>query len=842
MEVSTEAQDARVGPPPARISKRALKGALAILLSMLISPLGVPAHADPLDLHPSICLDGAAGMVEQLARSAYSIRGCATPPRTDGWVWLHLSDPSVLKDLPAGWALLLDENRFDRITVAATNSDGSIQNYSYADGGVGHDWAPGGLLRFAFDSPGVEISSLSIGFHHLDGAIFIRKIEARTPDEEAARSMAWLILIGVLIGALISAMVYNLATYNGRRDRFQIWYAVWTVLTLGYCLSWTNFLGLFDDRLTGPLAVRLSDCFLGATVAAGTMLLLTLIEFEARHKYLLWTGYVLTVLSTLAGFAAAADTLLPPVWTDRVFNAVLILDVVWIAATIAVAIRRRSRIIWFFLLGWLPVIAVFMVRLARNMGFLPQSDTIDMATFACIAFEAVALSVTVACRLRDIGRARDRAARAMAVMQTEAETLRRAAMTDHLTQLDNRAAFQAALDQADPLTTLLLIDVDHLKSVNDSYGQELGDNLLRHMAMRLGQIVPDGTALARLGGDEFGILVPRSVEQALLERLDALQGEPWSQSGRTLSLWFSVGQTECNGSPVSAMHRADRALYWAKQRGGGRRQPYTAEFDRADSLAARLLADAPHALAAGEFTLYYQPLIDLKTGRQRGNEALLRWNHPELGLLAPPDFQILLMDETIGPRLQDEVISIALSALSDVGDGLAYIAVNFTGVHLRGAAAGRHILNRLQEAGVPPHRLCVEVTEGIALDHASDEIAEALHVLHTAGIRIAFDDFGTGYASLVHLLRFPVDIIKIDRSFVRQLTMPARNAHEIVRSVISLGKALHKQVVAEGIETEAQAAILRELGCDYGQGYLFARPGPLLQPPIYWPIHDESHG
>ncbi|WP_264812920.1 putative bifunctional diguanylate cyclase/phosphodiesterase [Gluconacetobacter sacchari] len=813
---------------------------MAILLSMLISSSDVAAHAGPIDLHSSICLDGAPGMAQQITHSVYRIRPCALPPRIDGWVWLRLSDPSVLKDLPSGWTLLLDENRFDRITVAATNSDGGVQSYEYSDGQVGHAWAPGGLLRFPFDSPGVGITSLSIGFHHLDGAIFIRKVEARTPDDEAARSTDWLILIGILIGALVSAMVYNLAIYNGRRDRFQFWYAAWTILALGYCLSWTNFLGILDDRLTGPMAVRLSECFLGTMIAAGTMLLLTLIEAEARHKRLLWSGYALTGLSTVAGFAAAADRLLPPLLTDRVFNIVLILDVVWIAATITVAIRRQSRIIWFFLLGWLPVIAVFTLRLARNLGLLPQSDTIDMATFACIAFESVALSVTVAYRLRDIGRTRDAAARTMAIMRAEADTLRRAAMTDHLTQLGNRAAFQAALEQADPLTVLLLIDVDHLKSVNDSYGQELGDNLLRHIARRLRQILPDDTVLARLGGDEFGILIPPAQEALLVERLDSLQGEPWSHAGRTLSLWFSAGQTECIGTPASALHRADRALHWAKQRGGGRRQPYTLEFDRADSLAARLLTDAPHALAAGEFVLYYQPLIDLKTGRQHGNEALLRWNHPDLGLLTPGDFQILLTDETIGPRLQDEVISIALAALSDAGEGLAYIAVNFTGVHLRGAAAGRHILNRLQEAGVPPHRLCVEVTEGIALDHASDEIAEALHILHMAGIRIAFDDFGTGYASLVHLLRFPVDVIKIDRSFVHQLTTPTRNAHEVIRSIISLGKALDKQVVAEGIETEAQATILRDLGCDYGQGYLFARPGPLLQPPIYWPVHDAS--
>lgn len=818
------------------------RGALAILLSMLISSLGVSAHADPVDLHASICLDGAPGMVEQLAHSAYSIRGCSLPARTDGWVWLRLSDPSVLKDLPSGWTLLLDENRFDRITVAALNSDGSIQSYEYSDGHVGSNWAPGGLLQFAFDSPGVAISGLSIGFHHLDGAIFIRKVEALAPADETTRSTDWLILIGIMIGTLVAATVYNLAIYNGRPDRFQFWYAAWTMLALGYCLSWTNSLGILSDRLTGPVAVRLSDCFLGMMIAAGTMLLLTIIEADARHKRLLWTGYALTILSTATGFAAAADMIFPPVGADRLFNVILVLDVLWIAATITVAIRRRSRIVWLFLLGWLPVIVVFALRLARNMGLLPQNDTIDMATFACIAFESVALSVTVAQRLRDIGRTRDAAARAMAIMQAEAETWRRAAMTDHLTQLGNRAAFQLALEQTEPLTTLLLLDVDHLKSVNDSYGQDLGDNLLRHMATRLSEIVPDDTILTRLGGDEFGILVPKSSEAMFLERLDALQGEPWSHSGRTLSLWFSVGQTECAGSPVSAMHRADRALYWAKQRGGGRRQPYTQEFDRADSLAARLMTDAPRALATGEFVLYYQPLVDLKTGRQHGNEALLRWNHPELGLLTPPDFQILLMDETLGPRLQDEVISIALTALSAAGDGLAYIAVNFTGVHLRGAAAGRHILNRLQEAGVPPHRLCVEVTEGIALDHASEEIAEALHVLHTAGIRTAFDDFGTGYASLVHLLRFPVDIIKIDRSFVCQLTTPTRNAHEVVRSIISLGKALDKQVVAEGIETEAQAAILRELGCDFGQGYLFARPGPLLQPPIYWPIHDESPG
>jgi diguanylate cyclase (GGDEF)-like protein len=526
---------------------------------------------------------------------------------------------------------------------------------------------------------------------------------------------------------------------------------------------------------------------------------------------------------------AALDRVVPPVASDHWLNATLMLSTLWGFTTIVIAVRRRSRIIWFYLAGWLPVICVFLVRLARNHGFVAQSDVVDMATFAAIALESIVLSVTIAYRFRHLRRDRDVANKAIAAMKIEAHTLRRAAHTDFLTTLGNRAAFQVALENVGPDVALFLVDLDHLKEVNDSFGHQCGDELLRHVARRLRTIIPDPILLARTGGDEFAVLLAERDEAQVMEAIDMLQGEVWCYGGRSLSLSFSVGHARTsqeNADPGTLYQQADFAMCRAKHLGRGRRCRYDPTIARLLDLESQLLAEAPRALARGEFILHYQSIMSLDEERQIGAEALLRWQHPVHGLLRPQSFASLLTDEAIGPLIQDHVLSLTLRRLTELDESLGYIAVNFTGVQLRGAGAAHQILERLARKNIRPDRLCVELTEGIVLDRAAGEVAEALHLLHAAGVRIALDDFGTGYASLIHLQRIPVDILKIDRSFVSMLDKSDGQTREITRSMLSLGTALNKTVIAEGIETEAQRQQLRQLGCVVGQGYLFSMPGP----------------
>ncbi|MEO6153451.1 MAG: EAL domain-containing protein, partial [Croceibacterium sp.] len=226
------------------------------------------------------------------------------------------------------------------------------------------------------------------------------------------------------------------------------------------------------------------------------------------------------------------------------------------------------------------------------------------------------------------------------------------------------------------------------------------------------------------------------------------------------------------------------------------------------------------------FALHFQPIIDISTSALVSVEALLRWNHPELGMIGPGSFFTVLADPEIGPALQQHVIKLAIAELKRRPRFHGTLAVNFTSMDLRGREAAAKLLAKLADAGVPASSLCVEVTEGIILGKGGNGPAEALRVLHQAGVQIALDDFGTGYASLVHLKEIPVDVLKIDRSFVACLLDDGDESEEIVRAVLALGHGLKKTVVAEGVESVAQLLRLRELGCDHAQGFLFGRPSP----------------
>ena len=811
-------------------------GAL-LLLCLCYQPR--PARAAGTDLRHNACvtlLPDDAGDAA-VANASYRCDDDA-PTRGKGWIWLRL-DAARLHDLPPYWNLLVDQTRFDRIAILVGSANG-LHRIVRTSGALRDHWAPGGLLQFTIAPRGDAVDALYLGFRNIDDLSLMRKVVAIPAPVQARTDARWLLLMGIFAGTLLSALFYNVVIHTGRRPAFQRWYLAWVAAAFAYGMVWTNVAALVVPSLVGPVAVRLDFVLVGLMVAAGNMFFFAVIEDGILPRALSLTGRALGLFGVTLGIAAAADQVFPPVLTDRLLNYVIAGTAVTVAASCAIAVARRSRVVWFYLIGWSPVISVFVARLARNLGLMPQIDIVDMATFAALAFEALVLSLAIADRFRLVRRELDLAQRRRAIDLAEAEALRVAAQTDFLTGLGNRAAFQdaayALIVRGAPFS-LFLIDVDYLKDTNDRLGHAGGDALLGKVSDWLRDVAAQAPAarIARIGGDEFVILWPggRATEDALIERLAALQGRHWRYLGEERSASLSLGSARFpeDAAELDLLYQnADLALYNAKRLGRGRHLHYDALQRILRDLQVEFARDAESALETGQFLLYFQPIVALPSGEIRRHEALLRWDHPHYGLMSPDRFADVLVAERIGLQIQEHVLDLALASLRDHGARLGGLGVNFTSAQLSGPNSARQVLDRLAHYGVPPASLCVEVTEGVMLDRAADTILATLQTLHAAGVRIALDDFGTGFASLVHLRDMPVDSIKIDRSFIAGLDQGGGGTLAIVRAIIGLGRGLGKLVVAEGIETEAQARRLSDLGCHLGQGYLYGRPTPELLP------------
>src|SRR5690606_23033181 len=483
---------------------------------------------------------------------------------------------------------------------------------------------------------------------------------------------------------------------------------------------------------------------------------------------------VVALVCIASGIIAADERVVPAWFGDRLLNISLLLCVAISAVAIGIAAKRLSRVAWLYLLGWSPVIAVFAARLVRNLGLTPQSDLIDMATFAAIGFESLVFSLVLADRFLALKRERDDAAASARMMEVEKETLRRAAHSDFLTGLGNRAAFHEAMRQRFDRRerfTLFLIDADFLEELNDRQGHDAGDALLRHLGSELSALSGPGVSCSRIGGDEFAVLCDGGPDANQVSKaLDRLQGSLWvSQAwSGTLSLSIGVAAAANASSSADLFQQADVALYEAKKLGRGRRQAFDDRVRGQIQTRLDLIREAHWGLRRSEFQLHFQPIADLRSGKLIGVEALLRWRHPERGLLTPETFECVVADEEIGAAVQQRVIAIAFEDLHRHSGFAGTLAVNFTAMDLDGPERALGLLAKLARAGVSPERLCVEVTEGILIDKAG-ETAAALRILHDAGVRVALDDFGTGYASLVHLKEIPVDTLKIDMSFISGL-------------------------------------------------------------------------
>jgi diguanylate cyclase (GGDEF)-like protein len=383
-----------------------------------------------------------------------------------------------------------------------------------------------------------------------------------------------------------------------------------------------------------------------------------------------------------------------------------------------------------------------------------------------------------------------------------------------------------------------VIDLDGFKTVNDTLGHAVGDELLRLAGARLHARCPDSALLVRLGGDEFAILLPDSdATTAATTATDLLTAfdEPFLLNHRQVRLGGSIGVAPATPGADDAgdlLRDADLAMYAAKNAGRGRAVLFAPEM-RADAAErAALEEELRDAVEHHRLTVAYQPLVELTTGRCVGAEALVRWHHPDRGFI-PPDVFIPIAEEsdlvvTLGRAVLQRACTDAATWIADLPhDADFHIAVNLSVRQLEHPDLVHHILDALQTAGLPPARLVVEVTESVFLDDSGAGLA-TLEDLRALGIRVALDDFGTGYSSLGYLQRFAVDILKIDRRFVAALG--ADNGEpQLAGAIIGLAHSLHLDVVAEGIEETRQTEHLRDLGCRLGQGYLFARPAPATE-------------
>ncbi len=413
------------------------------------------------------------------------------------------------------------------------------------------------------------------------------------------------------------------------------------------------------------------------------------------------------------------------------------------------------------------------------------------------------------------------------------------AFHDSLTSLPNRSLFYdrifhglARARRANSKVALMLLDIDRFKIVNDSLGHDAGDILLKAIATRLIEGVRDMDTVARLGGDEFVVVLEgiHDVDDVIFvaNKLLATLARPLEISGHDISATVSIGVSmfpEDGADTDELLKNADIAMYKAKEAGKNNCQFYTKGMNATAVNYLLLENDLRRAIDQNQLTLYYQPQIDLKTGEMKGVEALVRWQHPERGLVSPAHF-IPLAEETglivpIGEWVLREACRQKRVWL-EAGKNVGQVALNLSPRQFRQKNFPGKVEAILRETGLDPKYLELEITESCAMEHAGETITQ-LNQLNQMGIQLAIDDFGTGYSSLAYLQRFPIQKLKIDRSFINDLNDDANDA-AIAKTIIRLAHSMQLNVIAEGVENEVQAEWLRNQGCDQGQGFLYAKP------------------
>jgi diguanylate cyclase (GGDEF)-like protein len=679
------------------------------------------------------------------------------------------------------------------------------------------------------------------------------------------RRAAWvLIVLGqfLFIAGDVTWSVYedvlHLDIYPNLGDVFYV--SGYVLIALGLWMLWryqravANIGALVDGLIVAvAAAVLLWVFFIGPAVLDGS---------AGLGEWLFNTAYPASDLLLIAISAQLAMRLgrSVPAWILLVGMVTLLAADIWyayLAADDAYSVGHPVDAFW-----WTSYVAIAALVVHERVGELsqprvdPNGPRVTLVRVAVLAATTMAAPLTIAARASagvslELGPLLGgtialfllvvlRLAIVASQLETSRGRLEHDATHDALTGLGNRALYSERVRQALAATTttplctaVLCIDLDDFKTVNDSLGHQAGDRMLQEVGGRLRSIVRRADSVARLGGDEFAILVDGEPADAALEIADRLLAElskpvvlgPNSTAHSSASIGIAFGSHE--DSVESLLRDADIAMYTAKNNGKSRWEVYRPGMRQQVLERFELRADLNQALERDEFFLHYQPIIEVDTGAVKGIEALVRWQHPTRGRVEPGRF-IALAEETglivpMGRWILREACAQAQS-LDPRPDG-PYVAVNISAVQLHSPNLADDVTDALRSSGLAPRRLLLELTESTMIDDYA-EAGERLATLRKMGVRIALDDFGAGYTSLRQLQSFPVDVVKLDQSFIKD-TM----AHDsgVLDGLISMANSLGLETVGEGIEESAQLSRLREAHCHYAQGYLFSRPVPVTQ-------------
>jgi diguanylate cyclase (GGDEF)-like protein len=415
------------------------------------------------------------------------------------------------------------------------------------------------------------------------------------------------------------------------------------------------------------------------------------------------------------------------------------------------------------------------------------------------------------------------------------------ALHDPLTKIANRGLFRNRVDHAlaklprtNTSLAVLFLDLDNFKAINDSLGHAAGDKLLFSVAERLQDCLRTTDTAARLGGDEFAVLVEsvnRSNEAVVIaERILSVFHQPFLIEGKEVYVGTSIGiaaSSDMTSTSEDLLRNADMAMYRAKNQGKGTYVVFEPHMHEALMERIELEEDLRRGIDAQEFTVHYQPILDLNSNRMLGMEALVRWVHPKHGLLAPMTFIPLAEETNLIVPLGDWILSEACRQVQEWRDeyGSEFdvsVTVNISIRQFQQKELVEMVTRALENSGLPPRSLVLEITESFMMQDTEVTIAK-LHDLKNLGVRLAIDDFGTGYSSLSYLQRFPIDILKIDKSFIDKLGQGSEGS-AVARAIIMMGDSLNLKTIAEGIEHPEQIDALQNLGCEAGQGFHFAKP------------------
>jgi diguanylate cyclase (GGDEF)-like protein/PAS domain S-box-containing protein len=436
------------------------------------------------------------------------------------------------------------------------------------------------------------------------------------------------------------------------------------------------------------------------------------------------------------------------------------------------------------------------------------------------------------------------------------ETIWRQANYDALTELPNRRLFldrlkheTARAQRAGRLVALMFIDLDRFKDVNDTFGHQTGDLLLVEAARRISECVRVTDTVARLGGDEFTVIMADLVQTERVSRIaqDMLESlaQPFSLHGEVAYVSASIGITifpSDTQDVETLLTNADQAMYVSKGLGRNRYSYFTGSLQATAQTRLQLGKDLRSALAAGQLELYAQPIVELGSGRVVKAEALLRWRHPAYGMVPPIQFIPIAEESNLINEIGDWVFKESARTAKQWYEARRAGAINGEAIQISVNKSPRQFLSgnteetwveHLKQLDLPTECIAIEITEGLLL-HDRPEVARKLAQFHEAGVRVSLDDFGTGYSAMAYLKAFPIDYLKIDRLFVRDMATDP-DAHAIVEAIIVMAHKLGLRVIAEGIETAEQRDMLKAAGCDYGQGFLFARPMPAAEMTAAYP-------